>query len=270
MRYALKVYYDGRGFSGSQRQPEKRTVEGEFLAALEKLGIDHRGFKTAGRTDRRVSALGNVFALSTYSRLIKPRILNSELPRDIKVLAAQEVGEGFNPRHARERIYRYFLLNEGYDLVKMKKAAGMFIGQRSFHNFSSTDYRSPIRKINYIDIEKKGEALVLTFSGESFLWQMVRRMVTALKMASKGELSPHDLEVYLAPDYRKKVPPSNAENLVLWDVKYDFKFKYEEYSKKRLVKELEKTLIGFKTKAAVCSEVLKEAEKDEFSFARGM
>ncbi|MFQ5801090.1 MAG: tRNA pseudouridine(38-40) synthase TruA [Candidatus Hydrothermarchaeales archaeon] len=265
MRYALKVYYDGIGFSGSQRQPEKRTVEGEFLAALERLGIDHKGFKTAGRTDKGVSALGNVFALSTYSKLIKPRILNSVLPKDIKVLAAQEVEGGFNPRHAKERRYRYFLLNEGYDLATMKKAAKVFIGQRSFHNFSSTDYRSPIRKINYIDVEKKDEALVLTFSGESFLWQMVRRIVTALKMAGRGELSIQELESYFDPDHRKKVPPSNAENLVLWDVRYNFPFKHEEYSLKKLKKELKEMWAKHKTKAAICSEVLKEAEEDEFS-----
>ena len=34
MRWAIKVYYDGRNFFGSQRQPDKPTVEGELLKSI--------------------------------------------------------------------------------------------------------------------------------------------------------------------------------------------------------------------------------------------
>ena len=112
-RYAIKVCYEGRGFSGSQRQPALRTVEGEFLSALDGLKINYTDFKAAGRTDRGVSALGNVFALTTESGLISPRIINSELPLDIRVLAVKTVVSGFNPRFAVERVYKYFLPDGG-------------------------------------------------------------------------------------------------------------------------------------------------------------
>src|SRR5207245_6062375 len=34
MRVALKIAYDGRAFYGHQRQPDRRTVEGEGITAL--------------------------------------------------------------------------------------------------------------------------------------------------------------------------------------------------------------------------------------------
>lgn len=85
-RYALKVYYDGSNFFGSQRQPNQRTVEGELLSAFKKLGAKIEKFQSAGRTDKGVSAFGNVFAVTTQFEL-KARALNSFLPGDVRVLA---------------------------------------------------------------------------------------------------------------------------------------------------------------------------------------
>jgi tRNA pseudouridine38-40 synthase len=259
--YVLKIFYRGEGFSGSQRQPDERTVEGEFINALDSLRIDFSDFKAAGRTDRGVSALGNVFALTTDSELISPRIINSELPGDIRVLAAQRVATAFNPRHALERVYKYFLADVGYDTGEMKRAAMEFVGEKSFHNFSQADDRNTIRKIKKIDIEKQGDVIVLTISGESFLWQMVRRMTTALKMAGRGEISATDLRELLNIETEKNIPPSAPENLVLWDVRYDFEFDYEDYSRKRLESELKKMLLEFRIQEAICGVALMEFGK---------
>jgi tRNA pseudouridine38-40 synthase len=221
-RHALKVFYNGKGFAGSQRQLGERTVEGEFIEAIKGLEIDFKHFKTAGRTDKGVSALGNVFALTIDSELVKPRILNSVLPDDIKVLAARRVSDVFNPRHAFERIYRYFLHDEGYDLERMMASAE-----------------------------------IIKISGESFLWQMVRRMVTSLKKVGLGEFSNDDIRRLMEPRVKEKVPPSEGENLVLWDVLYDFGFKSERYSKKRLVRELREKQAGFRIREAMYSELLR-------------
>jgi tRNA pseudouridine38-40 synthase len=256
MRYALKVFYDGEGFFGSQIQQEKRTVEGEFKKALVKLKIKYREFSSAGRTDKGVSALSNVFALTTDSNLIKPRVINSYLPDDIRITASCKVKSTFNPRHAQERIYKYFLLDEGYNLTALREAATSFKGTKSFHNFSHTDRRSPIRRINFINVEKRGEMLILTISGESFLWQMVRRIITALKMAGKGEISKSDLMRYFEPEFERKIKPSIANSLVLWEVRYDFDFKEDAYSVKRLSKEIGKRIERLKTDACVWSEAL--------------
>src|SRR5947209_10034225 len=68
MRVALKIAYDGQRFFGHQRQPDRRTVEGECLEALRSAKIlrDPREsfFRSASRTDRGVSAIGNVIAFN--------------------------------------------------------------------------------------------------------------------------------------------------------------------------------------------------------------
>ncbi|GBE17675.1 tRNA pseudouridine synthase A [archaeon BMS3Abin16] len=261
-RYALKVCYEGRGFSGSQRQPVERTVEGEFLSALDALKINYADFKAAGRTDRGVSALGNVFSFTTDSQLVKARILNSKLPLDVRVTAVQRVESGFNPRHAVERAYKYFLPDVGFDLALMKTAAKLFIGEQSFHNFSVADDRNPVRRITRIEVEKKDAVIVLTFAGESFLWQMVRRMTTALGMAGRGEISQAEIIGMFDPDVKRKIPPSAPENLVLWDTRYiSFKFTSEKYSRRLLEAVLKKRLVQMSSQKAICTEALKEIKK---------
>ena len=73
MRVALKIAYDGGAFFGHQRQPDRRTVEGECLAALRagKILQNPREsfFRSASRTDRGVSAVGNVIAFDAALRL---------------------------------------------------------------------------------------------------------------------------------------------------------------------------------------------------------
>jgi len=102
MRIALKIAYDGTRFYGFQRQPDLRTVEGDIIKVLKKLRIieDVReaNFKGASRTDRGVSAFGNVIAFDTAKpELTEPRILNHHL-RDIWILGKAEVPEDFHPR----------------------------------------------------------------------------------------------------------------------------------------------------------------------------
>ncbi len=259
MRYAIKLFYDGGVFHGSQIQPNVRTVEGDFLNALKGLNIEFNNFQAAGRTDRGVSAICNVFAVSTDSKILKPRILNTQLSRDIRVLSVKNVDDNFNPRKkALERVYKYFLFDANYDLKGLKKAIGLFEGEHSFHNFAILDGKDPIRRISGCEISQKGEILIMTFVGESFLWQMIRRMVTALVMVGKGELEIVDLEACFDPKVENKFSPSKAENLVLWNVKYGFEFEDEIYSRENLVSMISLKIRGIKEAVVISEEILKE------------
>lgn len=257
MRFALKIFYDGRNFFGSQVQPDQRTVEGELLNAFKKLGARIEKFQSAGRTDRGVSALGNVFAATTDFKL-KPRMLNNFLPGDVRVLAAKEVPEDFNPRYeAKERVYKYFLFNDGYDIKKIRSAAKLFEGEHSFHNFCILEARSAVRKIKKITVKRQGDFLVLTFYGESFLWQMIRRIVTALRMTGRSEISIEGLKKYFEPACKNKLKPSEPEPLILWNVKYNFDFEHEDYSLRKFQKEILKRRKELKTKVAMGEEMLR-------------
>ena len=169
-----------------------------------------------------------------------------------------EVDKKFNPRHAMERTYRYFLLDRGHDMERMKKAASYFIGSKSFHNFSTSDNRDPVRKVNSVDIEKSGEMVIITVSAESFLWQMVRRIVTTIKKAGLREIEPESIDELFNLEVNRKIPPSEAENLILWDVKYDFHFEEEEYSARMFKKQIQEQLKDLRVKSAQTMEILKE------------
>lgn len=259
MRYALKVYYDGKGFHGSQIQPDKRTVEGELLQALRKFGFNP-GLQGAARTDRGVSALGNVYAFDSPKEPI-PKAINSFLPSDIRVLAAAKVKKDFHPRrHALEKVYKYFLLDRGYSLADMRRAAKIYEGVHSFHNYCRKKDRDPVRKMTSIKIERHGDALALVFMGESFLWEMVRRIVTALRLSGKGEVSIRELEESLNKEVKKKFPPSPPEGLVLWRIKYGFDLGQEEYSKKKLMKRILERIENRKLLTAVDKAIYWELE----------
>ena len=59
-RYAFKIEYDGKGFSGWQRQKSLKTVQGEIEASLRKLDPSISSIFGAGRTDAGVHAVAQV------------------------------------------------------------------------------------------------------------------------------------------------------------------------------------------------------------------
>ena len=259
MRFAAKVYYDGSAFYGSQRQPEKRTVEGELLRALSTFG-EVENFKSAGRTDRGVSALGNVFAFDMEKKP-EPRAINAYLSRDIRVLAVREVPESFHPRYdALHRTYKYFLYDEGFDLEAIKKACRILEGEHSFHNFTRAREKNYTRRLLEVAADKKGEVIVLTFKGESFLWEMVRRLTSAVAMVGRGELTLEELEEALQPEVERKFSASPPEFLVLWEVAYEFEFEHEEYSTAKLASTLEERFKKLYTSAEIARQMSGELE----------
>ena len=231
MRYALKVFYYGLNFYGSQIQKDKRTVEGVLIETLKKLGYDVHNFKRASRTDRKVSALQNVFAFSTNKEL-NIEIINRNLPDDIRILAKAIVPEDFNPRYnVLEKTYKYFLFNDNYNVEKMREAAKMFIGKHDFYNFCIRKglKKSTIKNLKNIDLEIFDDIIILTFRSKSFLRGMIRKIVTALKLVGEGKLSKKDIEEALNRKKDLKLSPAPAEYLVLWDIKYkDVSFEYDE------------------------------------------
>ena len=61
MKYMAIVSYDGSNFNGFQRQKKYRSVEEDIEKALEKLNKKEIRITGAGRTDKAVHALGQVF-----------------------------------------------------------------------------------------------------------------------------------------------------------------------------------------------------------------
>jgi tRNA pseudouridine38-40 synthase len=260
MRYALKYGYNGRGFSGYARQPDLRTVEGEIIESLEKtqiiIDLDGSRFQSASRTDKGVSARGNVIALSTEFR--KEEILgalNAHL-KYIRFYGLAEVDKEFNPRHARQRWYRYILFDEEIDDEKIREAAKLFVGEHDFSNFARVEGKVPIRTIEEIEITKEQNMLILDFRTQSFLWHMVRRIVKAMVDAAKGVITLEHITKAFDPSQKMDLGIAPPEPLILMDVQYDFDIPVDEEQIEKVREHIKGILLDKKVQKTILDQML--------------
>ena len=266
MKLALRIAYDGTAFYGFQRQPGMRTVEGELIRVLTRLNVienpEKNNFKGASRTDRGVSAFFNVVSFVPGERgdLVRPEILNHHMS-DVWALGVAEVPDDFHPRFwAKGKTYRYYLVDEGLDAKAMLECAKLFEGTHDFSAFAKLEQgREPLRTINSIEIIPRRGYYVIEITGESFLWEMVRRIVNALRFCGLGLLEPADVKVMLGGSYHRKVPPAPPENLVLWHIEYPgIEFKVDEKGLKKLKRDLFERYSRALTRAALFGDCLLE------------
>jgi tRNA pseudouridine38-40 synthase len=245
-RYAFKVYYDGtKPFYGFQRQPNVSTVEGELIRALIRTravapDLYAAKFSSAGRTDRFVSALGNVFAINTGGNLL-PRVINSKLRSDgISVWARAQVPVSFNPRQALKRHYRYFMrVDDGIDLRLIVQVSKLFMGVHDFRNFAHRPSgSSSVREITDVSISRLNDNFAcISIIGDAFLRKMIRKIIGTLIHVSLGLLRPENVEKLFDPKNplpKRGVPTVPPEGLVLWDVDYGFPFEVDNYALRKL------------------------------------
>ncbi len=239
MRVAVKFAYDGRSFSGYARQPSQRTVEQTVLNTLIEnrvfQDVKHACFRTASRTDRGVSALGNVCAFDTTRTIDEILPLLSDKDSEVFFYGMHEVDPGFYPRHATQRQYRYYLRNENLKVEKILSSAHLFTGMHNFQNFARVEpLKNPVRTIDTIVITEKKDFLILDFDAQTFLWNQIRRIVSALKKVGEGSLTFNAVQQGLDhPEIPVDFQVAASEPLLLKDVRYDFSFDYvEEYKRK--------------------------------------
>lgn len=256
MRLTLKFAYDGKKFFGYAKQPKLRTVEGEIINALKKTKIAYENFGSASRTDRGVSALGNVISFNTDFKGNILSALNANV-KDIWFYAVSKVDEKFNPRYAKERWYRYFLFNSRLDVDKMKKASELFVGTHDFSNFARIENKNPVRKINSLKIKEKGDFIVIDIKAESFLWNMVRRIVSVLEKTGRNETKIDVIKDALESKERFDFGSAKPEGLILMDVKYDFDFEIDKNMMKKIKQNLIKNFCSLKVDEILLEHLLK-------------
>jgi len=262
-RVALKVAYIGTEYHGFQRQPNLETVEEKLIEALKSANLINdlkkAEYSIAGRTDKGVNALGNIISFITDESVIINQI-NNFLPKDIRILAKTDVPMGFKPRYAKNRHYRYLIVNCFHlNLVKMIDASKIFKGTHNFRNFSKRDEKNPVRTINDIKISNKNNVVMVDVIGESFLWNMVRKMVKVLIMIGKDELRIEELDELFDPKIEANIVPMPPEGLILMDIEYNgVEFEYDEYAINKFIKVLKEEYLLNKTMAAVEDDMIME------------
>ena len=212
MRIALGLEYDGSRFHGFERQPARRTVQGEVEKALARIAASPVRVACAGRTDAGVHALGQVVHFDTGA--FRParawvRGTNTYLPPDVTVLWARFVDEGFHARfRALRRRYRYVIVNRStrpallacraaweyrpLDARLMHLGARHLVGEHDFSSFRAAgcQARSPVRRVHRIDVGRAGERIVIDVDANAFLQHMVRNIAGTLMAVGSGEREP--------------------------------------------------------------------------------
>ena len=241
----MRIAYLGEDFCGSQYQPGYRTVMGDIIIDLERISGGKTGdwfdLKAAGRTDRGVNAIDNVVVFNTAfdddGELLKA--LNS-VSKGIYYRSVATVDKDFNPRYANSRTYRYILPIEDMDLVLAEKCSRLFLGKHDFVRFCKADDKPTEIELTSITMERKGHDLVLTFTSQFFLWNMIRKIVAAICAVAKGERCLEDVERALeGKDINFGLARPDA--LTLTEVRYDglvFNEPQERYYSERVDEEL--------------------------------
>ena len=245
-RILLKIQYAGTNFFGWQKQPKKRTVQGELEAALKIVCNENVEVFASGRTDAGVHALGQCAHFDCPVPIPPSKlkeVLNSLLPDDITILSAKEVAEHFHARFdVKKKMYRYriyigsvkdsFLLPYAewvkypLDLAMMKKAAKVLIGEHDFHAFCASatavsDFVRTIYSIKIIKPEENPELLDFFVEGNGFLYNMVRIIVGTLIDVGRGKMTVESVEEALKSGDRQKAGVTMpAKGLYLFSVKY--------------------------------------------------
>src|SRR5688572_7001124 len=199
-RYQLTLAYDGTDFFGSQRQANRRTVQGELEKALCKFGWTGRSVLMSGRTDTGVHATGQVASFDldwSHSDEELVRALNAVLPTDMAVHKPRMAHGTFHPRFdALSRRYRYRLFRQPVrDPIRerfawrvwtpirgdmLTETAKLFLGTHDFSAFGSptTPRGGTVRTVMKAEWSQSEEdEWHFEVQADAFLYRMVRRLV---------------------------------------------------------------------------------------------
>jgi tRNA pseudouridine38-40 synthase len=106
----------------------------------------------------------------------------------------------------------------------MKKAAALLVGEHDFSCFrgSLCQAKSPIKTIEYIEIESSKDELIINIKANAFLHHMVRNIVGTLLKIGRGEKDVDWMTSVLDSKDRKKAGPT-AEPQGLYFIKAFYK-----------------------------------------------
>lgn len=226
MRVALKIAYDGTRFSGQQRQPDVRTVEGEMIRALREVRVIRDAkvarFQSASRTDAGVSALGNVVAFDAEMQGRDVARAFNAAAQDVVAWGHADVPDDFSARRAQSRWYRY-LLDPEHDAEALGRAFAVFEGLHDFRHYTRDRERTSLR-IDSIRVRPRWGFLAVDLKARRFAWNLVRRIVAAALKAETGEPSTAELRASLRSAARVDFGVAPAEPLILMDVRHPIRF----------------------------------------------
>lgn len=251
----LTIEYDGTHFSGWQRQPSARTVQGELEKVLSKVCGQDIQINGTSRTDAGVHALGQRASFKGEFGIPTDRIrltVNNLLAAaqkgkgecgDVKISDVQEMPMDFHARFdCKGKKYRYIIRNSAeadifrrnycYQVKKpldadaMKEAAAHIEGTHDFACFQAaggTPRETTVRTIYSLKVLEQGNGDIwLEVAGDGFLYNMVRIITGTLVDVGHGKIDPAGVPLIIESKDRSRAghtaPP---QGLYLAEVYYE-------------------------------------------------
>lgn len=243
--YKMVLQYEGTRYNGWQRQG---NTDNTLQAIVEKALFDITGEQVeingSGRTDAGVHAMGQCANFKLQEPVSCEKIkgdLNKSLNKDICVLSVEKADGRFHARlNAKGKTYVYRVaIGEKADVFKrrvmfhypctvdveaLKKAAELLTGEHDFKAFCSNHRtkKSTVRTIYSIDISLENQVLEMRFTGNGFLYNMVRILSGTLLDVAVGKIKPEDITTIVGSLDRQKAGPTlPSGGLTLERVYYD-------------------------------------------------
>ncbi|XP_007431105.1 tRNA pseudouridine(38/39) synthase [Python bivittatus] len=261
---ALKIAYLGWGYQGfASQENTNNTIEEKLFEALGKTRLvvnrQTSNYHRCGRTDKGVSAFGQVISLDLRSNLSESKpglategkgciseeirythILNQVLPPDIRALAWASVDPSFSARFScLKRTYRYFFPRADLDVALMNAAAQRFVGTHDFRNLCKMDVANGVTnfqrtiltaEVKLADQEGKVEELnpfqmyEFEVTGQAFLYHQVRCMMAILFLIGQRMEKPQIIDELFDIETNPRKPQYSMAvefPLVLYDCEFE-------------------------------------------------
>lgn len=249
----LCIAYDGTNFCGWQRQRNGPSIQETLEQRLTRITGTVVQVNAAGRTDAGVHAQGMVANFTTGATMPGPafaKALNSMLPKDIRILGAEEAAPDFHARFsAKGKTYRYdFFTGAVQSPVerlyrthfpcsfmpdRVRPSLELLLGTHNFSSFEAVGSRDRTRTTGRGAVRtlflaqcladpRRPEHFSFRFRGDGFLRHMVRNLVGTLIQAGTDRLSTEQFAAILAAKDRKAAgPTAPACGLFLEQVHYE-------------------------------------------------
>ncbi|MDD7686150.1 MAG: tRNA pseudouridine(38-40) synthase TruA [Mycoplasmataceae bacterium] len=244
MNYLVDVSYDGSGYFGWAKQPNKTTIQGTIESALKAIYKNEIKIIGSGRTDAGVHALHQHFNFKESVANIPCEklkvILNSLLPNDIRINSIDVVDDNFHALHnIVKKTYEYVInTDENLDLFNNRfvynyckpinekltnDVVKLFIGEHNFLSFSTSILPNTVRTIYDIQVHHTNKKTWITFTGNGFLRNMVRMLVGAIIDVNENKKTLDDIVFLLNnPSKGKSNTIAPANGLYLKSAEYRF------------------------------------------------
>ena len=239
------IEYDGTNYHGFQKQLGQgmATIQETLESCIMRVLKEPIKVQGAGRTDAGVHAYGQVINFRTTSSIPVdsiPQAINSRLPKDMVIKAAQEVDLDFHAQYnSKGKHYTYKIYNNRIPSVFHQRYAyfvpvpldeeifregcKVFVGTHNFKGFSASgaSVKTFERTIYSVELITKGPLWEVHIKGNGFLYNMVRIMIGTLLELAKRKRDIESIKQTLTTQNRRLAgQTAPAHGLYLQEVYY--------------------------------------------------